>query len=228
MSRFEVASRVLGTSSENFRAAESLITDVDVAEESAALTRGNILQKAGAAVLRRPTSSRPWHSPSSVVSAHDNAPLRTLLITPAEGLFPSSHSVKTRSGSSTSPERSMGRAIGMCGGWWGQRAAPNRPIDGRCGTTSILRSTGAVRTHSRGRPTRPRLASRRLANDCLTSRPLADRWRGDRMEARRVPGTRSRANATTRIPPRGARRPVRPDAARSHRAAGAGGDRRYG
>jgi flagellin len=51
LSRFEVASRVLGTSSENFRAAESRITDVDVAEESAALTRENILQKAGAAVL---------------------------------------------------------------------------------------------------------------------------------------------------------------------------------
>ena len=47
LSRFEVASRVLGTSSENFRAAESRITDVDVAEESAALPGGTSSRRPG-------------------------------------------------------------------------------------------------------------------------------------------------------------------------------------
>src|SRR5262249_55467711 len=51
MSRFEVAVRVLGTSSENFQAAGSRITDADVAEGSAALVKGRILQQVGAAVL---------------------------------------------------------------------------------------------------------------------------------------------------------------------------------
>ena len=51
LSRFEVAAHVLGTSSENVQAAESRITDADVAEEAAGLTRRSILQQAGAAVL---------------------------------------------------------------------------------------------------------------------------------------------------------------------------------
>ena len=132
-SRFEVASRVLGTSSENFRAAESRITDVDVAEESAALDREYILQKAGAAVLAQ-ANQQPAVALTLLGSRlAPDAPLRTLLITPAVGFVPSSHSVKTRSGSSTSPERSSGRAIGMCGGWWGQRVAPHRPLTAAAG-----------------------------------------------------------------------------------------------
>lgn len=50
-SRLAVAINSLQVSRENFTAAESQIRDVDVAEESANLTRLNILQQAGAAVL---------------------------------------------------------------------------------------------------------------------------------------------------------------------------------
>ena len=50
-SRLSVAINSLQVSRENFTAAESQIRDVDVAEESANLTRLNILQQAGAAVL---------------------------------------------------------------------------------------------------------------------------------------------------------------------------------
>jgi flagellin len=49
--RLSVAIKNLSVSRENFAAAESRIRDVDVAEESAELTRLNILQQAGAAVL---------------------------------------------------------------------------------------------------------------------------------------------------------------------------------
>jgi flagellin len=49
--RLEVAVNNLQVARENFKAAESRIRDVDVAEESAELTRLNILQQAGAAVL---------------------------------------------------------------------------------------------------------------------------------------------------------------------------------
>jgi len=50
-SRLTVAITNLSVARENFTAAESQIRDVDVAEESANLTRLNILQQAGAAVL---------------------------------------------------------------------------------------------------------------------------------------------------------------------------------
>jgi flagellin len=50
-SRLNVAITNLSVARENFRAAESQIRDVDVAEEAANLTRLNILQQAGAAVL---------------------------------------------------------------------------------------------------------------------------------------------------------------------------------
>ena len=50
-SRLNVAITNLSVARENFAAAESQIRDVDVAEESATLTRLNILQQAGAAVL---------------------------------------------------------------------------------------------------------------------------------------------------------------------------------
>jgi flagellin len=46
-----VAINALTVSRENFAAAESRIRDVDVASEAAELTRLNILQQAGAAVL---------------------------------------------------------------------------------------------------------------------------------------------------------------------------------
>jgi len=49
--RLEVAVNNLRVARENFKAAESRIRDVDVAAESAELTRLNILQQAGAAVL---------------------------------------------------------------------------------------------------------------------------------------------------------------------------------
>jgi flagellin len=49
--RLEVAVNNLQVARENFKAAESRIRDVDVAQESAELTRLNILQQAGAAVL---------------------------------------------------------------------------------------------------------------------------------------------------------------------------------
>lgn len=49
--RLSVAIKNLSVSRENFAAAESRIRDVDVASESAELTRLNILQQAGAAVL---------------------------------------------------------------------------------------------------------------------------------------------------------------------------------
>ena len=50
-SRLNVAITNLSVARENFKAAESQIRDVDVAEEAAQLTRLNILQQAGAAVL---------------------------------------------------------------------------------------------------------------------------------------------------------------------------------
>lgn len=50
-SRLEVSISNLLVARENFRAAESRIRDVDVASEAAELTRLNILQQAGAAVL---------------------------------------------------------------------------------------------------------------------------------------------------------------------------------
>lgn len=50
-SRLNVAITNLSVARENFSAAESQIRDVDVAEEAANLTRLNILQQAGAAVL---------------------------------------------------------------------------------------------------------------------------------------------------------------------------------
>jgi flagellin len=50
-SRLQVAINALTVSRENFAAAESRIRDVDVASEAAELTRLNILQQAGAAVL---------------------------------------------------------------------------------------------------------------------------------------------------------------------------------
>jgi len=50
-SRLEVTISNLQVARENFTAAESRIRDVDVASEAAALTRLNILQQAGAAVL---------------------------------------------------------------------------------------------------------------------------------------------------------------------------------
>jgi flagellin len=50
-SRLNVGTRVLQASSENYKAAESRIKDVDVAQESSELVRRNILQKASAAVL---------------------------------------------------------------------------------------------------------------------------------------------------------------------------------
>lgn len=50
-SRLTVAITNLSVARENFKAAESQIRDVDVAEEAANLTRLNILQQAGAAVL---------------------------------------------------------------------------------------------------------------------------------------------------------------------------------
>ena len=50
-SRLQVAINNLSVARENFAAAESRIRDVDVASEAAELTRLNILQRAGAAVL---------------------------------------------------------------------------------------------------------------------------------------------------------------------------------
>ena len=50
-SRLSVAINNLSVARENFAAAESRIRDVDVASEAAELTRNNILQQAGAAVL---------------------------------------------------------------------------------------------------------------------------------------------------------------------------------
>jgi len=50
-SRLQVANNTLSSARENFSAAEGRIQDADVAQESAALTRTQILQQAGAAVL---------------------------------------------------------------------------------------------------------------------------------------------------------------------------------
>ena len=50
-SRLQVTINNLSVARENFKAAESLIRDVDVAEEAAELTRLTILQQAGAAIL---------------------------------------------------------------------------------------------------------------------------------------------------------------------------------
>jgi flagellin len=50
-SRFAVTLNTLASSRENFAAAAGRIMDADVAEESANLTRTQILQQAGAAVL---------------------------------------------------------------------------------------------------------------------------------------------------------------------------------
>ena len=55
-SRLEVTISNLQVARENFQAAESRIRDVDVAAESAELTRLNILQQAGAAVLAQANS----------------------------------------------------------------------------------------------------------------------------------------------------------------------------
>jgi flagellin len=55
-SRLEVTISNLQVARENFKAAESRIRDVDVASESAELTRLNILQQAGAAVLAQANS----------------------------------------------------------------------------------------------------------------------------------------------------------------------------
>lgn len=55
-SRLEVTISNLQVARENFKAAESRIRDVDVASEAAELTRLNILQQAGAAVLAQANS----------------------------------------------------------------------------------------------------------------------------------------------------------------------------
>ncbi len=55
-SRLEVTIGNLQVARENFKAAESRIRDVDVAAESAELTRLNILQQAGAAILAQANS----------------------------------------------------------------------------------------------------------------------------------------------------------------------------
>ena len=55
-SRLEVTINNLQVARENFQAAESRIRDVDVAAEAAELTRLNILQQAGAAVLAQANS----------------------------------------------------------------------------------------------------------------------------------------------------------------------------
>lgn len=55
-SRLEVTIGNLQVARENFKAAESRIRDVDVASEAAELTRLNILQQAGAAVLAQANS----------------------------------------------------------------------------------------------------------------------------------------------------------------------------
>jgi flagellin len=55
-SRLEVTIANLQVARENFQAAESRIRDVDVASEAAELTRLNILQQAGAAVLAQANS----------------------------------------------------------------------------------------------------------------------------------------------------------------------------
>ena len=55
-SRLDVTIRNLQVAKENFLAAESRIRDVDVASEAAELTRLNILQQAGAAVLAQANS----------------------------------------------------------------------------------------------------------------------------------------------------------------------------
>lgn len=56
-SRLEVTINNLSVARENFKAAESRIRDVDVATEAAELTRLNILQQAGAAVLAQANQS---------------------------------------------------------------------------------------------------------------------------------------------------------------------------
>ena len=50
-SRFQVASNTLHVSNENYLAAASRITDVDIAQESSELTRKQILQQAASSVL---------------------------------------------------------------------------------------------------------------------------------------------------------------------------------
>ena len=55
-SRLEVTIANLQVARENFKAAESRIRDVDVAQEAAELSRVNILQQAGAAVLAQANS----------------------------------------------------------------------------------------------------------------------------------------------------------------------------
>jgi flagellin len=50
-SRLDVTIKNLEVARENFKAAESRIRDVDVATEAAELTRLNILQQAGTAIL---------------------------------------------------------------------------------------------------------------------------------------------------------------------------------
>lgn len=55
-SRLEITIANLQVARENFKAAESRIRDVDVAQESAELTRLNILQQAGASILAQANS----------------------------------------------------------------------------------------------------------------------------------------------------------------------------
>ena len=51
VSRFESAARNLKTTKEAYSAAESQIADADVAQETAALVRSQMLQQAGASIL---------------------------------------------------------------------------------------------------------------------------------------------------------------------------------
>ena len=56
-SRLSVALNTLGTTRENFDAAASRITDVDVAQESSEMTRNEIVQRVGAAILANANQS---------------------------------------------------------------------------------------------------------------------------------------------------------------------------
>ena len=56
MNRLEAASSVIDIQSENLRAAESRVSDVDVATEMAALTRNQVLAQAGISMLAQANS----------------------------------------------------------------------------------------------------------------------------------------------------------------------------
>ncbi len=56
MNRLESTGEVLGIQSENLRAAESRISDVDVATEMATLTRNQVLSQAGTSMLSQANS----------------------------------------------------------------------------------------------------------------------------------------------------------------------------